>query len=404
MLLIRSVKVVTVSEKGTIYDGALLIHGETIKDVGPYAQMKECYPSVEELDVGNKIITPSLVDCHTHLMEYAPTMLLPVTPETHFLAAKNLLFQALSSGITTLGEQICGHPGSHFSIGDFRKAAIDLPMDVSFATTSISIGLPEMAHFTSVTGSRAVQKAEMTDGKIVEKIALNSDYPGENVFLNATPANFNAKEVPRAGELIYSKAELLKIVETFHSLGKKIGAHVAGEEGILLALETGIDVLHHAHGITEQQMDMVSRKGIPIVATPIGGTHLIPNSPHEILHLVKKGIRVAISTDSYLPPHKGATWLPIQRALYGPHHLMEVAQPAMKLLAANGFDENEILRLLTVQPAEIVGNEQVGSLAIGKHANFLVASGVPGLEVTDVEQISMVYFKGKRVIERKTVR
>ena len=84
----------------------------------------------------------------------------------------------------------------------------------------------------------------------------------------------------------------------FHKNNKKIGAHVAGKDGINLAIECGVDVFHHAHGINYNQIKIVKEKGISIVATPLGGTHLTPNLPQDILNLVKEGINVSIATDA----------------------------------------------------------------------------------------------------------
>ncbi|KRG14104.1 hypothetical protein ACA29_07370 [Lederbergia galactosidilytica] len=73
------------------------------------------------------------------------------------LAGKSLLLQALTAGITALGEQICGHPDCNFSIADYRELAQDLPIDISFAPTSISIGFEKLAHFSAVTKSKGIQ-------------------------------------------------------------------------------------------------------------------------------------------------------------------------------------------------------------------------------------------------------
>ena len=233
-------------------------------------------------------------------------------------------------------------------------------------------------------------------------IALESDYPGENIFINATPANFTEKEVPRAGEIIYSLKELQQIVDIYHRLGKRIGAHVAGEEGIKIALEAGIDVLHHAHGITDAQIEMAAKQGVEIVATPMGGTHLQPNSPEEILKFIERGIPVSISTDSYLPPYQGTSWLPFHdQSLKGPDVLMLIARPAMQLLKKHHYDENNILALLTDNPARLLGKDsQFGRLEVGLEANFLVAEGVPGLEITEIDKVKNVFYKGVKVIDR----
>ena len=53
---------------------------------------------------------------------------------------------------------------------------------------------------------------------------------------------------------------------------------------------------------------------------------------------------------------------------------MLIAQPAMQLLKKHNYDENEILALLTANPAEILGKEiSLGRLEQGLDANFLVA-------------------------------
>ncbi|TQR20298.1 amidohydrolase family protein [Psychrobacillus vulpis] len=401
--LVRGKKIVTVSQVGTITDGAMIIENGKITAVDKWENLREQYSYIPVIDYSQYVITPSLVDCHTHLLEFAPTSLYPVTSETHFLAGKSIIFLALSSGITALGEQICGHPLCNFSIEDYRKAVQDLPIDISFAPTSISIGFDILAHFTSITKSQSVTKRELIEANLVGKIARESDYPGENIFINATPANFTQEVVPRAGEIIYSLKELKQITEVYHQLGAQIGAHVAGEEGIEMALEAGIDVFHHAHGISNEQIEKVSSKGVKIVATPMGGTHLRPNSPEEILQFVEKNILVSIATDAYLPPYLGASWLPFNnQSLKGPDVLMLIAHPAMQLLKKHNYDENKILALLTANPANVLGKEhRFGRLEQGLDANFLVAEGIPGLEITEVEKIKKVFYLGKKVIDRK---
>lgn len=400
--IVRGKKIVTVSKLGTIDNGAFAVENGKILAVGAWEELREQYSSFLVLDYLDYVITPSLVDCHTHLLEFAPSSLYSTTPENHFVVGKALLLSALSSGITALGEQICGHPFCGFSVGDYRSAVLDMPLDVSFATTSISIGFEKLAHYTAITQSQAIERKELVNPDLVKLIAQASDYPGENIFINATPANFAADEVPRAGEIIYTLEELKQIAEIYHHFDKKIGAHVAGEVAIRMALEAGIDVLHHAHGITDQLIEKAAEQQVEIVVTPMGGTHLRPNSPEEILKLVNNNIAVSISTDSYLPPSQGTSWLPFQdQTLKGPDVLMLIANPAMQLLKKHHYDENEILAMLTAHPAEILGKEDYfGRLEQGLDANFLVAEGIPGLEITEIEKIKQVFFRGEKVIDR----
>lgn len=402
--MIRAKKLVTVTEKGSINDGAMLVKNGLIADIGPWEKLRVEHRAngVALLDCRDWVIAPSLADCHTHLLEFAPGSLFPVTEETHGAAGMSLLLKALSCGITALGEQICGHPKCGFDLAFYRRLASFVPIDVCFSLSSISIGFSQLAHFTAATGPHPVERERLAAPEIVHVLAGESEYPGENLFLNATPANFKPEEVPRAGEIIYEQSELTRVVDAFHRSGKSIGVHVGGEEAIRMALAAGVDVLHHAHGITEQQIIEAAQKNIKIVATPLGGTHELPNSPEQISRLVQAGVTTAISTDAYLPPHEQASWLSFpDRELKGPETLMAIAQPAMKLLQKQGYGENEILSLITRNPAMVLGKEKrYGSLGKGLEANFLVTAGVPGLEITSEEDIRQVYYRGVKVIDR----
>ncbi|WP_085991108.1 amidohydrolase family protein [Oceanobacillus senegalensis] len=395
-------KIVTVSEIGTVLNGALIVQNGKIAGVLEGDLAKKFFPSFPTFDFSDKVITPSMVDCHTHLLEFAPGSLYPITEETQLHAGSFILVKALMSGITGFGEQICGHPQSLYSITDYKNAVKELPLDIAFAATSISIGFKSLAHFTSITKSQPVEKEDLIRARILFKMAGESDYPGENLFLNATPANFTKDVVPRAGELIYSEGELKDIVRLFHSQGKEIGVHVAGEKGIDMALNTGVDVLHHAHGINDRQLQRAAENGVKVVATPLGGTHIEPNSPEDILQLVHAGIETSIATDAYLPPYPDVDWLPYKdQSLKGPEVLMEISQPSMKKLQENGCDENDILKLITSNPAKLIGGEnKFGKLRPGMDANFIITEGIPGLEITNPEKIKSVYYHGKCVIKR----
>jgi hypothetical protein len=71
-----------------------------------------------------------LVDYHTHILDSDPPSVYPVIRERHFLAGKAIIFHALSSGITALREQICGHPLCNFSKEDYQNAVQELTLDV----------------------------------------------------------------------------------------------------------------------------------------------------------------------------------------------------------------------------------------------------------------------------------
>ena len=53
---------------GIIEDGAILIRGELIVEVGTSDVLLRKYPAEERLNAGGKVVMPGLVDPHTHLI------------------------------------------------------------------------------------------------------------------------------------------------------------------------------------------------------------------------------------------------------------------------------------------------------------------------------------------------
>jgi len=53
---------------GLIEDGAILCRGGEIAWVGPTEQLPAAARGAERIDCGGKLVTPGLIDCHTHLV------------------------------------------------------------------------------------------------------------------------------------------------------------------------------------------------------------------------------------------------------------------------------------------------------------------------------------------------
>ena len=397
--VVRANKIVTAGPLGTIEQGALVVEDGILLRVIPEGELSSEERSLPFADFGKLTLTPALADCHCHLLEYAAGSLYPVAEPAHLLAGKALLLNALCSGVTALGEQICGHPACGLSVEEYRQAVEGLPLTVRFALCGITLGTEGAPHYSALTGSAPVEKYDLLSPQLLGDLVEGNDYPGENVFLNATPANLPLTLTPQAGELVFQREELLQIVKEYHRRGKRVGVHVGGRQGIQMALDCKVGVLHHAHGITPAQMRQAALQGAMVVATPLGGTHLSPNPPEEIAALLEAGVEIAIATDAYLPPSEGLGLSP--KKLYGTESLMLLAQPAMVLLREKGWSENDCLRLLTAAPAKVMGCEnRFGQLLPGMEATFLAARGIPGLEVTKPEDIRAVYHRGKAVIQR----
>ena len=68
MLLVGNGKVITRDEAlPYLEDGAVLLDGEAVREVGPLAELKTKYPGAEFVDARGGVIMPGLINVHTHI-------------------------------------------------------------------------------------------------------------------------------------------------------------------------------------------------------------------------------------------------------------------------------------------------------------------------------------------------
>ncbi|MEZ5872478.1 MAG: imidazolonepropionase [Nitratireductor sp.] len=56
------------SPYGLIRDAAFVLAGERIAWAGPLAELPDAYSVLERVDLGGRLVTPGLIDCHTHIV------------------------------------------------------------------------------------------------------------------------------------------------------------------------------------------------------------------------------------------------------------------------------------------------------------------------------------------------
>ena len=68
MLLVGNGRVFTLDDSNPyLKDGAVVIDGEVIKEIGSFAAMKEKYPDAEFVDAHGQLILPGFINAHTHI-------------------------------------------------------------------------------------------------------------------------------------------------------------------------------------------------------------------------------------------------------------------------------------------------------------------------------------------------
>ena len=70
-MLLTNARICTFADEtpyGLIENGAVALQDEFIEWVGDFSNLPECYAGHERIDVGGNVVTPGLIDCHTHVV------------------------------------------------------------------------------------------------------------------------------------------------------------------------------------------------------------------------------------------------------------------------------------------------------------------------------------------------
>ncbi len=400
-LIIHNAEIWTLTDTEAIPCGWLSVKNGVISSLGsgdpPPSSIARAV-----VDGQGKILMPGLVDCHTHLMEYATLEVHHTQGKAQRMAAVSNLLLALQSGIVATGEHHLGHPVADMPMEDYRMILDRIPMNSSMAYGCCWLGFEPKVLTSATRPGKAFQEDVLTEADFL-RMAEASEFPGENLFLNYTCANAPLDQAPHAGEVTYGAQKLAQIIEIFHKKGKRIGAHIEGDDSARRFIECGGDVIHHGHALSSEVGTLMAQKGIKLVLTPVAGTSQRPTSPQEAYGFYRQGIFLALASDAYIYPHPEADWIPLPKdRLAGPAQFLSIVGSTLRYFVEQGVQKSEALKLITVNPRSLLHpSESPGFLQTGSPADMILCNRLPALESEDPADICVVITEGQIQVDRR---
>lgn len=351
------------------------------------------------IDLRDSFVLPGLIDSHVHLTsEQGPNSQLEEFTKTKSDLALDGAWngmKTLRAGFTTVAD--LGAPNeSIFALRDaIRTGRIPGPRIIA-SGAAISVhgghgdpgnGMPE-ALVPVFRGTAVCSGADDCRRAVREQIRAGADI----IKITATGGVLSQTAAGLAKQ--FTDDELRAIVETAHSMGRKVTAHAHGGDGVNAFLRAGGDSIEHGTYLDAESIKLFRSGGAFLVPTLMAGDFVAREAAKpdtfftpaqrdkallagpKMLDMARRawagGVKIAFGTDTGVSAHGD--------------NAGEFA-----LLVKAGMSPIDAIRSATIWAAEHFGlADQIGSLASGKQADLIAVRGDPLADVTVLTRVSFV--------------
>ena len=246
--------------KGEVIDSPVVeIQGDRIVAVnsggGPPAGAKV-------VDLGDATLLPGLADLHVHLTWYSSDFGyagLAVSQTDEAVRGVVNARKTLMAGFTA-ARNLGASGFADVSVRDaIESGRVPGPrLQVSGPSLGSTGGHCDN---NKLPASYAVTSAGVADGPwaVRQRVRENKKYGADVIKFCATGGTLSKGTNP--GVRQYTLEEMRAIVDEAHTLGMRVAAHAHGTEGILFAIEAGVDSVEHASLIDAQGLEQAGRNG-----------------------------------------------------------------------------------------------------------------------------------------------
>jgi len=248
---------------------AVCIDGEKIAEITDAQHIPAGY---ETVDLGGRYVLPGLINMHVHLPASGkpkkkasdPKKLVKLITSCGLMnkigvnMCEGYAKTELLSGVTTI-RTVGGVADYDTRIRDLAAAGKILAPRVLASNMAVSVPGGHMAGSLAYEAHTAAEAAAF-----VEKIA--GDKP-DLIKLMITGGVLDAEVVGEPGVLRMPPELVRAACDKAHSLGMLVAAHVESPEGVIVALQNGVDSIEHGAQPTQEMLDLFKARGAFQIST-----------------------------------------------------------------------------------------------------------------------------------------
>ena len=383
---------------------AIIVDDEKIQDI---IDEKDIPEGAKALDLGGQYLLPGLINAHVHIpssgkpskkkTDYKKLAALLRYKPVRFVIAKmceNYAKQQLLAGTTTI-RAVGGVLDFDTQLRDKINSGETIGPRILAANQAIGVPGGHMDGSVAVAVNSVEEAVEMVHRLDKEKVDL--------IKLMITGGVLDAEVPGEPGDLKMPAEYVKAVCSEAHKLGYQVAAHVEGNEGMVVALENGVDTIEHGGKVSDEVIELFKKTGAKLICTlsptipfaklsqevtgfsdldVLNGTALYKYMCELYNICLDKQIPVGLGTDTGCP---FVTHYDMWREL---DYFCDVCDVSPKLA----------IHSATLLNAQILGiDNEVGSIEPGKSADFMVVKDNPLENVSALRSPTHVFFRGNEV-------
>ncbi|RCS31686.1 amidohydrolase family protein [Rhodanobacter denitrificans] len=374
----------------------ILVEDDRIAEIGPTVRRP---PDAQTIDLSERTVSPGFIDSHVHLtMDAADLAQQTLTSSaTKALKGLNIAREYMRYGFTTLRDMGCVDPD--FPTVDLRNALaaglVEGPrLIVAAHIISSSGGHGDLRGFYGPRWDIPVSAIADDAGAIKALVRREHTFGSDWIKTTNTGGYFSPGDDP--ARVTWFDDEMNLLAATARQLGMPVAVHTGAADGCRQAIRAGARSLEHAYLIDAEALALAKEAGTYLVPTmqmtqedlhalhehtlPCQGIWKFSRDSGSIVDsqrlIAQSEVKIAYGTDCGMFPFS--------------HGILE-----FQAMVAAGLTPARALRAATSVAAELLGQDDIGVLAVGKHADIVAMPGDPLADIGATARVDFVMKSGR---------
>ncbi len=351
---------------GRIERGALVIDGETLRWVGPEAALPAGLEVAAERDLGGALVTPGLIDCHTHLV-YGGQRAIEFEMRLEGASYEDIALAGGGIRSTVAATRAASDEALWAGARQRARALMAEGVTTLEVKSGYGLSLEHEARCLRVARRLGRELPLTVRATCLAAHALPPEFDGRaDAYIDAVCAWLPALHAEGLIDAVdafcerigFSSAQTRRVFEAARALGLPVKLHaeqLSDQGGAQLAAEFGALSCDHLEYLSEAGVQAMAGAGTVAVLLPGAYYFLRETQRPPIAALRAAGVPIAIATDHN--PGSSPTLSPLL--------MLNMACTLFRLTP------EEALRGMTVNGARALGLTERGTLAAAQRADFV---------------------------------